>query len=343
MRFRAFLCVFVSSWFATLASAQDVGLRMILVKTEAEARELRGRIQKGEPFEELARKYSADTSASAGGYLGTFAVADLKKEFQDGLSGLHAGDVSAVLRINGGYVLLQLLKEEETRWQQQMAAGRRALQQKQYAEAERFFQAATQSASLNGLGEVGASLNDLAAIYRDQANYSAAEPLYQRALAIAERGFGREHPNVGAVVINLAGLYADEKKYEAAEPLYKRALAIYEKAFGPDDPRIAERVVDLAELYLDQGNSAAAGPLYKRAIAIVEKNLGPNHPDLAASLLNLALLYENQGNHAAAEPLNRRARDIYEQAAAALRKNGQIKEAEEMELRARAIEVTHRN
>ena len=193
-----------------LAAPDSLGLRMILVKTEAEARDLRGRIQKGESFEGLARKYSADTSAGAGGYLGTFAVADLKKEFQDALSGLHAGDVSPILPANGGYVLLQWLKEEETRWQEQMAAGRRALQQKQYAEAERFFQAAINQAelgaSLNALSEVGASLNDLAALHRDQGNYSAAESLYQRTLAIAEKAFGPENPNVGAVVINLAGL-----------------------------------------------------------------------------------------------------------------------------------------
>jgi len=51
---------------------------MIAVKTEAQARDLRARIQKGESFDELARKYSADTSATAGGYLGTFAVTDLR-------------------------------------------------------------------------------------------------------------------------------------------------------------------------------------------------------------------------------------------------------------------------
>src|SRR5437773_6743626 len=111
-----------------LAAPDSLGLRMILVKTEAEARDLRGRIQKGESFEELARKYSADTSANAGGYLGTFAVTDLRKELQDGISGLHPGDVSPVLLVNGDYVLLQLLKEEEARWQEQMAAGRQAVQ-----------------------------------------------------------------------------------------------------------------------------------------------------------------------------------------------------------------------
>src|SRR5213594_549110 len=96
-----------------LTQAQSVGLRIIAVKTEAQARDLRARLQKGESFEELARKYSSDASAPAGGYLGTFAVTDLRKEYQDGLSGLRPGDVTPILFVNGDYVLLQLVKQEE--------------------------------------------------------------------------------------------------------------------------------------------------------------------------------------------------------------------------------------
>src|SRR5438876_12233596 len=227
MRFRPFLCVFVSSWFATLASGQDVGLRMILVKTEAEARDLRGRVEKGESIEELARKYSADASATAGGYLGTFAVADLRKELQAGITGLHPGDVSPVLRVNGDYVLLQLLREEEARWQEQMAAGRRAFQQKRYAEAEQFFQASIREAERFGLQDarLGTSLNSLAILYFAQTNNAAAEPLYKRALSIRERALGPEHPDGGATLNNLAELYGSQKEYAAAHPLYRRALA----------------------------------------------------------------------------------------------------------------------
>src|SRR5260370_1454598 len=108
----------------SLTAAQNLGLRIIVVKTEAQARGLRARIQKDESFEQIARKYSSDTSASAGGYLGSFAIADLRKEFREGLSGLQPGDVSPVLRVNGDYILLQFLKEEETRWEEQMTAGR---------------------------------------------------------------------------------------------------------------------------------------------------------------------------------------------------------------------------
>ncbi len=215
MRSSAVLLILIAIATGTVAAAQNLGVRMIVVKTEAQARDLRARIQKGESFEELARKYSADTSATAGGYLGTFAVTDLRKEFQDGISGLHPGDVSPVLLVNGDYVLLQLLKEEEARWQEQMAAGRQAVQQKRYADAEHFFQASIREAERFGPQDarLGTSLNTLGIVYFAQTNYAAAEPLYKRALTIRERTLGPEHPDVGATLNNLAELYWSQKKY----------------------------------------------------------------------------------------------------------------------------------
>src|SRR5436853_4333083 len=72
-----------------LVQASNVSLRIIAVKTADQARELRARIQKGESFEELARKYSSDPSASGGGYLGTFALSDLRTEFHHRLAPPH--------------------------------------------------------------------------------------------------------------------------------------------------------------------------------------------------------------------------------------------------------------
>src|SRR5438874_10766820 len=212
MRSLAFLLLF-------LFQVQSVGLRIISVKTEAEARDLRARIQKGESFEELARKYSSDSTAPAGGYLGTFAVSDLRKEFQDGVAGARPGDVTQVLPVNGEYVLLQLLKPEETKWQEFMSAGRQAFQQKRYPEAERSFQAAIREAERFGPQDVrlGMSLNSLGTVYFSENNFAAAEPLYKRALAIRERALGPEHPDVGATANNLAELYWSEMKYATAE------------------------------------------------------------------------------------------------------------------------------
>src|SRR5439155_15079982 len=313
-----FLCFFVLLIvpFAVCSPAQDLGLRMIVVKTDAQARDLRARIQKGESFEDLAKKYSTDTSATAGGYLGTFAFADLRKDFQDGLSGLRSGDVSPVLPQNGDYVLLQLLNEDEARWLEQMAAGRRAFQQKQYAEAERLFQASIVQAERFGPKDarLGTSLNALGVVYFDETNYAAAEPLFKRALTIREEALGPEHPDVGATLNNLAEIYWSQKNYAAAEPLYTRALGILEKTLGRDHPNVGDGLNNLAALYRDQGNYAAAEPLYKRSFAIAEKAFGPEHSNVGAALVNLAGLYHDERNYAEAEAAYKRALAIYEKA-----------------------------
>src|SRR5262245_30858232 len=89
------------------------GLRLIIVATEAEANGLLTRLQAGEKFEDLARVHSSDRSASAGGYLGTFAPSQLRPEFQAALAGLQPGQVSPVIRLGKEFALLQWLTDGE--------------------------------------------------------------------------------------------------------------------------------------------------------------------------------------------------------------------------------------
>ncbi len=77
--------------------------------------------------------------------------------------------------------------------------------------------------------------------------YEQAEPLYQRALAIAEQQLGAEHPDTAISLNNLAALYHEQGKYEQAEPLYQRALAI--------------DLNNLAAIYRAQGKYEQAEPL----------------------------------------------------------------------------------
>ena len=84
----------------------------------------------------------------------------------------------------------------------------------------------------------------------DQAQYSEAEPVLKRALAINEKARGPDHPDVATDLNNLAILYDDQGKYSEAEPLFKRALAIDEKALGPYHPDVAEGFNNLAVLYI---------------------------------------------------------------------------------------------
>jgi CHAT domain-containing protein/Tfp pilus assembly protein PilF len=155
-------------------------------------------------------------------------------------------------------------------------------------------------------------LTNLAALYTTQSNYTAAEPLFQRALRIRETALGSDHPEVGITLNNLAHLYQDQGNYPAAEPLFQRALQIFETALGPEHPYVATVVSALAELYRVQGNYDAAEPLYARSLQISETGLGPNHPSVANSLNNLALLHYGRSSYDEAESLFLRALQIRE-------------------------------
>jgi CHAT domain-containing protein/Tfp pilus assembly protein PilF len=152
--------------------------------------------------------------------------------------------------------------------------------------------------------DVAQSLNNLAALYKDQGRYADAEPLYKRSLAIREKSLGPDHPDVANSLNNLALLYNDQGRYADAEPLYRRSLAIVEKSLGPYHPHVATVLTGLAYLYHEQSRYADAEPLYKRSLAIWEKSLGPNHPNVATVLNNLAELYREQSRYADAEPLS---------------------------------------
>jgi tetratricopeptide (TPR) repeat protein len=147
----------------------------------------------------------------------------------------------------------------------------------------------------------------------DRAQYTQAEPLYQRALHIWEQVHGPDHPNVAYTLNNLAELYRDQSKYAQAELLYQRALHIFEQTQGPEHPDVAYPLHNLANLYREQGRYTQAEPLYQRALHIWEQAYGPDHPRMAAPLNGLAVIYYEQGQYTQAEPLYQRALHIFEQ------------------------------
>jgi len=53
---------------------------------------------------------------------------------------------------------------------------------------------------------VAAVLSKLAGLLENRGDYTGAEPLYRRALAIDEKVFGPDHPRVAEKLTSLAGL-----------------------------------------------------------------------------------------------------------------------------------------
>ena len=94
--------------------------------------------------------------------------------------------------------------------------------------------------------------------------HTEAEPLCRRALAILEKSFGPDYPDVAICLSNLAALLTATNRHTEAEPFSRRALAILEKRFGPDHPTVARGLNNLVQLlhetyrYTEVGAAVAA-------------------------------------------------------------------------------------
>ncbi len=173
--------------------------------------------------------------------------------------------------------------------------------------------AVTAHADAAGISEPTARLmNQLGLLLNAKALHAEAEPLMRRALAIDEKSFGPDHPDVATDLDNLAGLLQATNRLVEAEPLLRRALAIDEKSFGPDHPEVATDLNNLAQLLKATNRLDEAEPLMRCALAMGEKSFGPDHPIVAARLNNLAQLLKATNRTDEAEPMMRRALAIDE-------------------------------
>jgi peptidyl-prolyl cis-trans isomerase C len=80
----------------------------ILVKTEAEARDVLDQIKKGGNFEELAKKYSIDAAKTRGGDLGWFGKGSMIPEFEKVAFAMKEGETSGIVRSKFGYHIIKL-------------------------------------------------------------------------------------------------------------------------------------------------------------------------------------------------------------------------------------------
>ncbi|MEE8199620.1 MAG: tetratricopeptide repeat protein [Candidatus Acidoferrales bacterium] len=120
-----------------------------------------------------------------------------------------------------------------------MADAAKAYQQADYAEAEKLFLAALKEAEKFGEQDprFAASLNNLAELYRTLGKYAQAEPLYERALAIAEKALGPEHPNAATSLENYAALLHKLNRDAEADKMEARAKAIRAKHAEENPPK----------------------------------------------------------------------------------------------------------
>jgi tetratricopeptide (TPR) repeat protein len=157
-----------------------------------------------------------------------------------------------------------------------------------------------------GIPQAAWLLSNAGARWHDLAEWSKAESLMRRALAICEASLGPEDPAVAMPLTNLAQLLHSTNRLSEAEPLMRRALAVDEAKYGPRHPNVAISLNNLAQLLRDTNQMAEGELLLRRALAIEAEHFGPDHPKVASVLSNLADLLRVTNRLAEAEPLMRR-------------------------------------
>lgn len=151
----------------------------------------------------------------------------------------------------------------------------------------------------------------LVSILSVQNKNAEALKILEKCMAMQEKVYGKDSPNLAVCLRKQASLLIDMNDYNRAEMLINKAIAIDKKVGGSSS---ASDLSTLGMLYLRQGKYAEAEVPYKEALALAEQKKGESHPDVAACLNNLAWLYSNQNKFEEAQSLIERGLAIRQKA-----------------------------
>jgi peptidyl-prolyl cis-trans isomerase SurA len=109
---------------AEFVRPEQVALRAIEVNTEGKkpeevpalktkAETALKRVQDGEDFGEIAKRFSDGSTGKEGGYLGTYKRGELSKELEDRVFKMKRNDLTDIIETKQGYLILQVLEHYE--------------------------------------------------------------------------------------------------------------------------------------------------------------------------------------------------------------------------------------
>ena len=130
--------------------------------------------------------------------------------------------------------------------------------------------------------------------------FADAEPIFERALKIAESRPGKNAANSAGFVNSLAKVCWQLKRYQEAETYYRRCLTMIDDL--PNNEEILVPVLaNLAAVCTSMERFAEAEALLKQSLELGEATLGENHRETATVYHNLAGLYRTMGRNEEAE------------------------------------------
>jgi serine/threonine protein kinase/tetratricopeptide (TPR) repeat protein len=171
--------------------------------------------------------------------------------------------------------------------------------------------AAKISAELKDEPTVEATLRTtMGKVYYDLGEYTQAETMQRRALALTDQLFGRQSTNAAAAIWFLGGTLRDAGKLTEAEALFKEDLAILQKLGFESSLQTAAAYNDLGLVLWSRGDNAEAEEMERNALGLRRKLLKGDTYHLSESQGNLGVVLVARAKFTEAEPYFRATLDL---------------------------------
>ncbi len=149
-------------------------------------------------------------------------------------------------------------------------------------------------------------------VYNELEEFSKAEGMHRKALALRKRVLGNEHPAVADSLYNLAVALRGRSPYIGAVgmPMVEEALALYRKLQGSESLEVAKCLSELGNWLCMRGMVSEAEANARQALEIQTRLLGHENADSARSLRRLGTILMAEGKLSEAESRIREAWEV---------------------------------
>mgnify|MGYP001617115576 FL=1 len=251
------------------------GIRILVVKTEAEARDAIAAYNAGTPFDQLVRERSIGPERERGGFLGRLNPASLSPQARALVAKTARGRLTPIFRTENGFAVIQVVTSAE---EQELEA-----REKREPEARELLQRGSQLGQAGDLEGAQSLLRqaiqlnpdlvdahfNLAMIYRRQGNLEAAIAAMRRVTQL--------YPDDFEAQMHLGAWLFERGRYPEASEAYERAATLQMGS--------REAWLKLAQAYEAAGKAKAAVGAYRQAITLQ----AGNDPALYEAWLRVAL------------------------------------------------------
>ncbi|CAF1029056.1 unnamed protein product [Adineta steineri] len=155
--------------------------------------------------------------------------------------------------------------------------------------------------------------HQLGTIKANQGKYQEALTLYEKSLAIYQKTFSPNDPELAKSYGNIGEVHRHMGNYPKALSSHEKAIEIRQQSLPPNHPDLAASYNNIGNVHYNMGDYPKALSYYEKDLEIRQQSLPPNHPDLASSYNNIGMVYHKIGNYSKALSSHEKALEIYQQ------------------------------